>query len=74
MLFKTKVKQSGLEGPLTILTELTWVTLKSEKVQDIVESTLRTSAWNSHNGKDLQTMISRDKEDERYSDSYKEGD
>ena len=52
-------------GPRHILTELSLVKLQSQEVQDIVESTLRRSAWNSHSESVLQTMVCSDKEDER---------
>lgn len=65
MWFNIKVNHSWLMGPRHILTELSLVKLQSQEVQDIVEATLRRSAWNSHSESVLQTMICSDKEDER---------
>ena len=65
MWFSIKVNHSWLMGPRHILTELSLVKLQSQEVQDIVESTLRRSAWNSHSESVLQTMVCSDKEDER---------
>ena len=65
MWFKIKVRHSWLEGPRHILEELRLFRLQSPVVQEILEATLRRSAWNSHSESVLQTMICSEDREER---------
>ena len=65
MWFKIKVRHSWLEGPRHILEELRLFRLQSPVVQEILEATLRRSAWNSHSESVLKTMICSEDREER---------
>ena len=57
MWFNIKVKNSWVEGPRHILTQLSLVHLQSQKVQQIVMPHVRTTAWFSHSEAVLQTLL-----------------
>ena len=65
MHFLIKVKHSWLDGPRHVLNELSLFRLQAPSVQELLEATVRRSAWYSHSESVLQTMICSDDKDER---------
>ena len=60
-----KVKNNFLEGPRHVLQELELFRLQSAEVQDLLNPTLRRSAWNAHSESVLLCMLTSEVLEER---------